>query len=76
VLERRLTARKPARLVEVTTPADPARAHEKLAGEAAAQAVRLLAAGARTVGIIVNRVDTARRSRAALGRLDLTRMPS
>lgn len=68
VLARRLTARKPAQLVEVPVSADPARAHAHLAAAAVHQVSRLIASGARTVAIIVNRVDTARRARLALER--------
>lgn len=61
VLERRLDARKPTTLVEVKVPKDPAKANEQFAKACAKEARSLLAGSARTLGVIVNRVDTARR---------------
>lgn len=66
VLERRLAARKPVELIEVPTSADPERAHQKLAAEAVRRATAQIRTGAQAVGIIVNRVDTARRAMAAV----------
>lgn len=60
VLRRRLTARKPARLAEVTVPKDPAKAAAAFAGACARAALDLVATTP-TIAVIVNRVDTARR---------------
>lgn len=66
VLERRLTASKPAVLEGVKTVADPARAQQQLAAVCARRAYELVAAGAQTVAVIVNRVATAGYVYAAL----------
>lgn len=61
VLQPRLSARKPARLVAVrVTGDDEERKREQIARRIVDEAMALLAAGARVVGAVVNRVDTAR----------------
>lgn len=60
VLARRLLAGKRALLRKIKTPKDPKRAREALAKACVDEACRL-AATAPIVGVIVNRVDTARR---------------
>jgi CRISPR-associated endonuclease/helicase Cas3 len=66
VLARRLSASKPVVLEEVVSRKDPADRRERVARTAADRARRLLRDGARTVGVIVNRVDTARQVHALL----------
>lgn len=65
VLRRRLAARKPARLEAVKVPAKatPLESNEMVARRCAAAARELLGGGARTIGVVVNRVDTALRVR-------------
>jgi len=67
VLAQRLEARKPALLREVRTPHDPARAREAIARASLEEARRLATGPARAIAVIVNRVDTARRT-ASLAR--------
>lgn len=61
VLARRLRAAKPARLVLANVAANPAKANQDLANACVREARSLLADGARTFAVVVNRVDTARR---------------
>lgn len=62
VLARRLAARKPVALVPpVVVKGDAQRANAKFAKACADEARSLLEGSARTIGVIVNRVDTARR---------------
>ncbi|MGH3814722.1 MAG: type I-G CRISPR-associated helicase/endonuclease Cas3g, partial [Pseudonocardiaceae bacterium] len=62
VLARRLKASKPARLQLVkVSGSDQAKHRAELASAAASEARVLLRSGARTVGVVVNRVDTAAR---------------
>lgn len=71
MLARRLATRKPARLVEVPVSGRDEAAHRgRLAASAAAEAVRLVVGGATTVGVIVNRVETAREARRILAARD------
>ncbi|MDZ7677332.1 MAG: type I-U CRISPR-associated helicase/endonuclease Cas3 [Acidimicrobiales bacterium] len=65
-LSRRLAASKPARLVDVSVPANPAKADERFARHCARAAEEQIEAGIRTLAVIVNRVDTARRVNLAL----------
>lgn len=73
VLRQRLRASKPTRLETVTVSGmDESDKRATLAAAAAEQALRLVTKGARTVGVVVNRVDTARRVCTSLaGRDDL-----
>ena len=67
VLARRLAAQKPARLLKVpVTGTDEGEHRRRLAKTASAEAEQLVAAGVTTVGVIVNRVDTARAVRRLL----------
>lgn len=61
VLARRLGARKTARLVELkVTGSDEGAKREATAKRAIEEALTLISGGARVVGVVVNRVDTAR----------------
>ncbi|MEO1233183.1 MAG: type I-U CRISPR-associated helicase/endonuclease Cas3, partial [Myxococcota bacterium] len=74
VLEQRLGARKPTRFEAVkVTGRDESKKRATLARAAAEAAKELVEEGARTVGVVLNRVETARRTWAALqeeGRVD------
>ena len=72
VIGRRLRASKPADLEVVTVPADGGKADARFAAACAAHARRIVAGEARTVGVIVNRVDTARRIHAELTEAGVT----
>lgn len=61
VLARRLHASKPARLEEVRVTKDSDKSNDQFADACVRELGVLLASGARTLGVIVNRVDTARR---------------
>ncbi|CAN5286702.1 hypothetical protein BH24ACT9_BH24ACT9_12670 [soil metagenome] len=61
VLARRVRASKPARLLVESVAVDPAKANQDLAIACVREARNLLADGARTFAVVVNRVDTARR---------------
>lgn len=69
VIDRRITAPKPAVLAEVAVTADVSRARQKIAEACAQRAGALLSTGARTIAVIVNRVDTARRAYESLASL-------
>lgn len=66
VLARRLSASKPVVVEEVASKTDAVDRRAKLARAASTHARQLVDAGVRTVGVIVNRVDTARQVHAAL----------
>jgi CRISPR-associated endonuclease/helicase Cas3 len=66
VLRKRIEASKPASLV--VAPREPAKSNEKLAATLIAQAVALVDDQHRRIGIIVNRVATARRVYEQLGK--------
>ena len=66
VLRRRMQARKGAALVEVKVAKDQAKANEQFATACTKEARQLLAGGSTVIGVIVNRVDTARRVALAL----------
>ncbi len=65
-LSRRLAARKVARLEPVTVGGDEPERKRRLAARAVREALALVENGASAVGIVVNRVDTARAARHEL----------
>ncbi len=67
-LAMRLAARKPVRLEEVQVKGSEDQRKERIAETAVAEAKKLLEGGAKTVAVVVNRVDTARRAHAALAK--------
>lgn len=60
LIGRRLRATKPVERHEVKVASDAAKADEQLAAECVTRARALVTGRARTIGVIVNRVDTAR----------------
>jgi CRISPR-associated endonuclease/helicase Cas3 len=66
VLKQRLEAKKPARLVELRVRGEESDRREALASAAVEAVVELRAGGAKTIGVVVNRVDTARLVHAQL----------
>jgi CRISPR-associated endonuclease/helicase Cas3 len=66
VLAARLDASKPARLCSVKVKGDDAAARATLAAALVKETGELLTAGHRRIGVVVNRVDTAKRIAAAL----------
>jgi len=66
ILTKRLGAKKRARLREVRVTGEDAARRETLADACAEEARSFLGAGASVVGVVVNRVDTARRAAQAL----------
>lgn len=72
VIGRRLRASKPAELIPVKVPGDRAKADAAFGTACAKEAGQVLTEGARTIAVIVNRVDTARRIHAELDEAGIT----
>ncbi len=70
VIDRRLTAEKPTVLREITVRGEEASRRETFGRKAAEHAHALIKEGAKTVGIVVNRVDTARHACLTLAKDD------
>jgi CRISPR-associated endonuclease/helicase Cas3 len=69
-LARRLVAKKPARLKPVKVSGDERQRRKALAQAAASAAAKMVAEGKRAIGVVVNRVDTARFAAEALAERD------
>jgi CRISPR-associated endonuclease/helicase Cas3 len=66
LIRKRIGAHKPAKLVEVTVHGNEGQRRAKIAKEAAQAARALQAEGVKTIGVVLNRVDTARQVYALL----------